>query len=49
LSTRGSALMGPGPIRRRGAGCNSSKLEAAFAKGDNLGSVVACGCGCIAL
>ena len=39
-STRGSALIGPGPISRRGGGLSSSKADAALAKGVKRGSGV---------
>ena len=40
LSTRGSALIGPGPISRRGAGLSSSRAEAGLANRDRAGSMV---------
>jgi hypothetical protein len=39
LSTRGSALMGPGPISKRGAGFSSSKALWASASGESLGNM----------
>ena len=39
LSTRGSALMGPGPISRRGPGFSSSKALWASASGESWGNM----------